>query len=351
MSTVCLYSIDLMKGVCCMSTIYLVTGGCGFLGSEVVRLLLEQDAQVRVLALQSDPQCAAVPKQAALYYGDLTTGEGLDAFFDVPAGAESVVIHTAGIVSLAPGRDQLVYDVNVGGTKRVLDYCLRRKVRRLVHVSSVHAIPVLPKGQVMAEPERFDPDLVVGWYAKTKTMATQAVLDAVKNDGLNASIVFPSGIWGPGDWKQGNLTQVFKDYWNGKLPAGVEGGYNFVDVRDAAAGIVSCAQMDRLGENYILAGHYVTIRQMLDAFQKITGKRPVKHILPMWLAKAALPLLQLGSKLSDKPPVYSSYALYTLGANAAFSIEKPKRELGFTLRPFEDSLRDTFHWLTENNLL
>ncbi len=333
-----------------MSTVYLVTGGCGFLGTEVVTQLLQAGRTVRVLALKGDPQCAALPESASLYYGDVVTGEGLDAFMTVPAGSRAIVIHTAGIIDLSPGENPLVYDVNVKGTRNVVDKCEEHGVSRLVHVSSVHAITVLPKGQVMAEPEHFDPDQVVGWYPKTKAMASNYVQDAQQR-GMNASIVFPAGIWGHGDWKQGNLIQVFKDYWAGKIPAGVAGGYNFVDVRDAAAGVIASADKGAAGENYILAGHYVTIRQMLDTFHQVTGKPPVKHILPMWLARAALPLLQLGSKLSGKPPIYTRYALYTLDVNAEFSITKAQRDLGYTIRPFEESLKDTFLWLKENNLL
>lgn len=334
-----------------MPALYLITGGCGFLGSEIVRQLVHRGRQVRVFALADDPQCKQLPAQAEVFTGNIVTGEGLDAFMTVPEGTPKVVIHTAGFISLAPERDQRLFDINIEGTRQVVNHCLLKGVDRLVHVASVHAITELPKEQQMKEPIAYEPDTVVGWYAKTKTEACRYVTDAVQKKGLNASIVFPSGIWGPGDWKQGNLIQLFKDYWYGKIPAGVQGGYNFVDVRDAAQGIIACADQDKAGENYILAGHYVTVRQILDTFQRVTGKPPVRCILPMWLAKAALPFLQLGSKLSGKPPIYTQYALYTLGANADFSIEKAKRDLGFHPRPFETSLRDTFVWLRDNGLL
>ena len=149
--------------------------------------------------------------------------------------------------------EERVHRINVGGTRNIIDLCLEHDVRKLVYVSTVHAIPEKPHGQVISEVDNLDPALVEGSYAKTKAEATQMVLDSARQRGLHASCVHPSGLCGPGDMQGGYLTQMFVDYDQGHIPAGVKGGYSFADVRDVAAGIVACLEKGRDGTSYILA--------------------------------------------------------------------------------------------------
>ena len=111
--------------------------------------------------------------------------------------------------------------------------CFKNKVSKLIYVSSVHAIPEKEDGGIITETYDFDPGKVVGLYAQTKAKATRAVLAASKK-GLNAYVVHPSGIIGPGDYGNGHSTQLIIDYIKGRLVAYVNGGYDFVDVRDVA---------------------------------------------------------------------------------------------------------------------
>ena len=130
--------------------------------------------------------------------------------------------------------------------------------------SSVHAIPEKPKGCIITEDCEFSPGLVDGDYAKSKATATELVFDAAKR-GLNASIVFPSGIIGPGDIQGGSFTSMAKSFLSGKLPFAVRGGYDFVDVRDVAKGILACSESGEPGKGYILSGHYVNHSQDASA--------------------------------------------------------------------------------------
>lgn len=176
---------------------------------------------------------------------------------------------------------QDVYDVNVNGTKNIVDLCEQNKIHKLVYVSSVHAIPEEPKGECILEVEDFNPEDVVGQYAKTKSEATAYVL-AAGGRGLNVNVVHPSGISGPYDSGRGHLTTLVIDYYKGRLVAGMEGGYDFVDVRDVANGIIACCHMGSPRECYILSNRYFTIKEILDILHEVTSKRKIRIILPYW---------------------------------------------------------------------
>ncbi|MEG0912111.1 MAG: NAD-dependent epimerase/dehydratase family protein [Oscillospiraceae bacterium] len=329
-----------------MNIIYLVTGGAGHLGNTIVRLLCEQKKHVRVLVLKNDATAENLTPEVEIFYGDVTDKASMREFFTIPIGFEAIVIHSAGIVTIASKFNRRVFDVNVSGTKNIVDMCVENRVKRLVHVSSVHAIPELEKGVAISEISAFNPENVIGLYAKTKSEATEYVLQAAKK-GLDACVVHPSGISGPYDYGHGHLTQLLIDYCNGTLTAGVNGGYDFVDVRDVALGIIACCEKGRSGECYILSNRYFSIRELFDIFYKVTGKHKIKTILPMWFAKGTAALSELYYKLRKQPPLYTAYSLYTLSSNANFSNEKAKRELGFTNRPFEETVADAVDWLTE----
>ncbi len=119
-------------------------------------------------------------------------------------------------MSIASRFDQNVYDVNVTGTKNVVDACVRRGVKKLVHVSSVHALPEKPGGAPVSETDVFSPGAVVGLYAKTKAAATAYAL-AARARGLDVRVVHPSGICGPYDYGHGHLTQLVQDFCTGRL--------------------------------------------------------------------------------------------------------------------------------------
>ena len=134
-------------------------------------------------------------------------------------------------------------------------------------------------------------------------------------------------------------------YCKGKLPMGVEGGYDFVDVRDVAAGILACCEKGRPGECYILSAEYVSIRRMLDSLCHISKGNRVKLLAPVWLAKAVSPFAEWVSKLKKEKPYFTPYAVSVLGSNGLFSHAKATRELGYSPRRFSVTLRDTYHWL------
>ena len=322
---------------------YLITGATGFLGRTVVEELVHHDAQVRALVLHNDPYINLLPKEVHTIVGDVCDKNSLADFF-VDADSRTCVIHCAGIVSVASRPGPKLYQVNVGGTWRILRQCLEHNVGKLIHVSSVHAIPEKPEGCVITESCDFSPGLVDGDYAKSKAAATELVFDAAER-GLNASIVFPSGIIGPGDIQGGSFTSMAKSFLAGKLPLAVRGGYDFVDVRDVAKGILACSESGEPGKGYILSGHYITIRKMLQLVGKAAKLKYHPICLPLGLAKLAAPYYERRSLKDRKPLFFTPYSVAVLASNGQFSHAAASKCFAYQPRPMEETLWDMTVWL------
>jgi dihydroflavonol-4-reductase len=260
-----------------------------------------------------------------------------------------IVLHTAGIVDISDGASDVMQQVNVKGTQHVIELCMEYKVRRLVYVSSVHAIPELNRYAVLKEVQEFSADRVVGSYAKTKAEATQAVLDAVF-EGLDAVVVHPSGILGPYNGSGNHLVQLINDYLSGRLPACVHGGYDFVDVRDVAGGCLSAALKGRKGECYILSNRYYEVSEMLDMAKSMIGGKKLPT-LPMWMAKASAPLICCISRVKKQRPLYTKYSLYVLESNGRFTHDKATSELNYRPRDLYVTIADTIRWMMKNQSL
>jgi dihydroflavonol-4-reductase len=327
-----------------MNAMYLVTGVAGHLGNAIVRQLLEQGEKVRGLVLPREQTEGKSLDGVELFAGDITHRESLRPFFTTSDSAPVVVIHCAGIVSIASKAQKKVHDTNVGGTQNIIALCKEYQVQKLVYVSSVHAIPELPHGETISEVERFHPDLVTGPYAKTKAEATALALEAT-SDGLDVSVVHPSGIVGPYDYGRGHTTQLILDYCSGRLRVGIKGGYDFVDVRDVASGTIAASRLGRPGGCYILSNRFVPIPEFMDLLHGITRQSKTSCYLPLWVAKLTAPVSELYCALLKQPSLYTAYSLYTLSSNARFTHEKASRELAYKVRSFQETVEDTVAWL------
>lgn len=332
--------------------VFIVTGAAGHLGSCVVAELLAQGKHVRAFILPNETCPDLAGKNRGLlrvYKGDICNPASLIRVFDDALPGGFIVIHCAGIISITKKEDRLVYDVNVGGTSNVIEACENYRAKRLVYVSSVHALAPLPVGQIIREVRSFDPDFVPGYYDKTKAIATQLVLDASKR-GLDVVVVHPSGIIGPHGLQSGNMSRLISLYVRGKLPAAVHGGYDFVDVRDVANGIIAAAGMGKSGECYILSNRFVCLREMFDILSEVGSLRKLKLYLPLWIAKVFANFAEIYYRLTHKTPLFTRYSLKTLSGNAIYSHNKASRELNYSTRPLKETLTDTVTWVKKESL-
>lgn len=327
-----------------MFTRFLLTGATGFLGNTIAWILHKKRFYCKALVMQGDSYASKLPPDTELCYGDLLDADSLDSFFSGKLD-DTCLIHCAGIVSIASKPNPMIYKVNVEGTKNILHLAAEHHIGRLIHVSSIHAIPEKPVGMGMSEINFFDENLVKGEYAKSKAMASQFALQAAK-DGLDLSIVHPSGIIGPSDWRHGQITSTIMSYCNGRLPAGVHGGNNFVDVRDVANGILACAEKGSSGECYILSGHIATVKTILEYVRElINGKRLA--YLPLALVKMIAPIYEMIAVRKHQTPFLTPYSAYALGANADYSYEKAAKSFGYCPRTIKETIEDTVRWLID----
>lgn len=336
-------------------TIYLVTGAAGFLGSHVCDELLERGDNVRALVFPGDKSVKYVPPAVEIVEGDLCDTGSLEAFFTIPDGDESVVIHCASMVTTNGEFNQKLIDVNVGGTKNMIEKCLEHpECRKMIYVSSTGAIPEQPKGTVIREAARFTPvneKTQVGCYSQSKAMATQEVLDACRERGLKACVVHPSGILGPKDYAVSETTGTIIKIMNGQMPVGMGGSFNLCDVRDLAHGCIGAADRGRIGECYILGNKEVTLREVCQMLHDASGCKTPRFYVPIKMAYLLASQMEKKSQKTGEKPLMTNFAVYNLARNNKFDYSKAERELGYHTRPYAETLQDEARWLIEEGFV
>ena len=329
-----------------MKRLYIIPGAKGHLASTIIQYLRDKDGHVRGLILPAES--GRDDKQVTYYKGDVTKLETMNAIFSDIECNEVIVIHTAGLISIGDEVTPQLYNVNVTGTQNVIAQCMLHHVKRLIYVSSVHAIPGTDGTATIEESTTFSKKTVTGAYAATKAEATQAVLDAAAK-GLDAVVVHPSGIIGPYDRGYNHMVQLIQMYISGRLPVGVTGGYDFVDVRDVAKGCLKAAEKGKSGSCYILSNRYFTIKELLEYVRKTAGGSK-KICLPIAVARVCAPFFKWAAKVSHTRPLYTKYALYTISSNGHFSHDKATAELGYHPRDMRTTITDTVQFLNGRNV-
>ena len=334
------------------NVVYLVTGAAGFLGSNICAQLLERGERVRAFVLEGDKAAQYLPKEVEIVYGNLCDKTSLKSFFTVDEGVATVCIHVASMVTVNPYYRKALLDVNVGGTANIIDLCLEHEeCQKLVYVSSTGAIPELPHGQRIKEVEEVNLDQVEGWYSKSKAMATNNVYTAIRERGLKACVVYPTGIMGPNDYALSETTSTIIKIIKGEMAAGIDGSFNMVDVRDLAAGCIAAADKGRIGEGYILGNEVIRFRTMSKIISQEAGCKPVKFFLPIWAAEMIARSMERKAAKTGKMPLMTSFSVYNLKRNNEFDYSKAILELGYTTRPLDVTLKDQIKWLKDNRLI
>jgi dihydroflavonol-4-reductase len=317
----------------------LVTGAAGHLGNVLVRELLAAGEKVRALVYPGEPLSSLQGMLIEVIIGDVLDRDLLDqAMQDI-----DTVFHLAGIVAIRPGMEKLMTLVNVEGTRNVAETALKNNVRRLVHVSSVHAFQRLPVGTIIDEQAPLALDSPTGSYDRTKAEGTKIVLDFVAR-GLDAVIVCPSGIIGLHDYGGSEIGKALLSFANPRPALLVEGSYDFVDVRDVARGLVLAKDKGEKGEIYILSGSQVSVENLCLMAQKASGTKSTRFKVPIHFAIFILGLFQGLIRWLKINSRYTVYSLQTLLGNSAFSSVKAKTELGYQARPLSVAITDYIHW-------
>jgi dihydroflavonol-4-reductase len=327
--------------------VVIVTGATGHIGNVLVRELLARGAVVRVLVLPDDDKRPLAGLNVEIVYGDVTDLVSLKSAF---AGAE-FVFHLAGIVTIMPGMASVLERVNVGGMSNVIAACRASGVRRLVYTSSIHAIAEPPHGTVIDESQPFDPDRVLGDYARSKARATLLLLDEIGKGGLDAIICCPTGVIGPWDYGISNIGQLILDFASGHLKSYVSGAYDFVDVRDVARGLILAAEKGQPGRHYIFSGAQVQVPELMEELARDIGYPAPTYRIPTVVARTAGILASAYYRLLRRKPVFTAYSIDVLRSNSLVSSARAREELGFTSRPWQESIRDQVEWFRGEGML
>lgn len=320
---------------------WLVTGATGHIGNVLVRKLLERGEKVRALILPNECRESIQGLDVEAVEGDVLNEKTLfESMRDVKG-----VFHLAGVISIMPGSNEVVRKVNIEGTKNILRVAKVLNVGKFVYTSSIHAIKRVEEG-IIDESLPYDPDNPYGEYDRAKAEATLEVQQAAQA-GLDAVIACPTGVIGPYDFRGSLMGGVIHTAAESKPTLYVDGAYDFVDVRDVADGLIAAAEKGRSGESYILSGHKISVRYLLETVREITGRRFFKMKIPFDLAKFVslfTPMYYSAAKVS---PRFTPYSLEVLRSNSNISHVKAARELGYTPRPLYESIRDAVKWFLE----
>jgi dihydroflavonol-4-reductase len=268
-----------------------------------------------------------------------------DSLFKSMEGVRGV-FHLAGVISIMPGSNRLVRTVNIEGTRNILQVAKEMNVGKFVYTSSIHAIRRVEEG-IIDETLPYDPENPYGEYDRAKAEATLEVQQAAQA-GLEAVITCPTGVIGPYDFRGSLMGDVIHEAAESKPTFYVDGAYDFVDVRDVADGLIAAAEKGKRGESYILSGHKISVRYLLETVREITGKHFFQMKVPFDLAKFAALFTPMYYSYARVTPRFTPYSLEVLRSNANISHAKATRELSYKPRPLYDSIRDAVRWFLEN---
>ncbi|PTU30507.1 NAD-dependent epimerase/dehydratase family protein [Stenotrophobium rhamnosiphilum] len=311
-----------------------ITGASGYVGLNLAQVLLDAGHQVRAIDRVRSP---SLDPRVSFIEADILNPASIQAALE----GVDVVYHLVAKITLAQ-EDPVAWTINVDGVRIVAEAALACKVKRMVHVSSIASFDQNKCNRQLSETLPRSTDAALPVYSRSKYAGEQEFLKVVAK-GLDGVICYPTGVYGPTDFGSviSRLNVVFLDSARGKIPAMVAGGFDLVDVRDVAMGLLLASERGRTGENYLLGGHYI---EMLDACRvaaRYVGRPGPKFSIPMGFIQAIAPMVSKLSKnggAEDGP--FSKAALDAIATSPIVDRSKAERDLGYAPRPLEETMGD-----------
>lgn len=320
---------------------HLVTGATGLVGNNLVRLLLARGERVRVLVRASSDLRPLAGLDVDIVRGDVTDADSVRA----ACRDARVVLHAAGHVHIGWSQGDAAERVNVEGTRNIVAACLENQAR-LVHVSSINALGVGRRDRAATE-EEFDPRIVPCPYVRTKRAADRVVREAIDR-GLNAVFIYPALVFGPWDWKPTSgrmILQVAENF----TPLAPWGGTGVTDVRDLAEAMLVAVKVAPIGRGYVLAGKNLLYLDLWRLIARVTGGQapyfrpgPIMRYIGAYGGDA-------WRLITGREPQLNSAAVRIADQYHFFDSTRAIKELGFRVRPVEETIRDAWEWLREHN--
>ncbi len=315
----------------------LLTGATGFLGNNVLRMLLEDQYDVTVTVRASSNRQALDGLDVDCVDADLSQpGSMTRAMTSV-----DLVIHAAAMIHLGWTRLDEARRINVEATRALAEAARRRRVR-MIYISTVDTLAQADKNRWVTENDR-EPPKPPCTYIVSKREAEAAFFEQV-HMGLDGIVIHPGFMLGPWDWKP-TSGMMIQTVCNNVAFFAPPGGCSVVDVRDVACGILSAIEHGRTGENYILGGENLTFLDLWTRIAEITGSRKPLGVSPRWLAHSAGRIGDVIGKLIGKEPLLNSANVAMGNVYSWYSSEKAQRELGYKIGSVDTAIEDSWKWL------
>ena len=324
----------------------LVTGSSGHVGSNFIRELSKQGFTIRCIDFDGDYR-AYEGFEVEVIKGDITDKESLEPIFK----NVDIVFHTAALINLDRRYKKQIRLVNVAGTKNVCETALQAGVKKLIHFSSVDAFYRFPIEEPLLESRKLidDPNAVP--YDLSKADGQKVVLQFCEK-GLDASIIHPTSIVGPNDFKPGLPMQEMVNLANGKRKLLPNWGYNFVDVRDLCLTAIAAVELGRTGQNYIVGGEYHMYSYIAELMEQQLGRTVLLSTIPDFVSYLGLPYEYIKSLITGKPRVLTIDTLHTgKSGNKVVPSTLAREELGHNPRPLKESIYDMVAFFQKRGLI
>jgi dihydroflavonol-4-reductase len=319
-----------------------VTGGTGFIGSHVVRSLLQSEYQVTALVRPSSNLGNLQGLAVDIVKGDLNTPN----IWEQMRGC-NYLFHVAAHYSLWQKDRKLLYFDNIEGTRNILAAAQKAGIKRTVYTSSVAAIGVGKSGEIVDETYQSPVEKLVGDYKKSKFLAEQVARSAAKK-GQDIVIVNPSSPIGALDIKPTPTGDIILRFLRRQMPAYVDTGLNFIDVRDVAWGHLLALEKGRSGDRYILGNQNLSLKQLLEQLSQITNLPAPQISVPSWIP---LTVAWIDEKILSplgKTPTVPIDGVRMAQQPMYYDASKAIRELGLPQSPLNIALKDAVDWFMSN---
>jgi dihydroflavonol-4-reductase len=317
-----------------------LTGSTGHVGTALATLLCERGYSVQAVVHRQTAGLEGLPLRKV--NASVTDVESLRQAF---TGAE-IVFHAAARISITRRDAAEVNRTNVEGTRNVIEACRRAGVRRLLHFSSIEAYSPRPLDSTLDEDRALEDGSTGSPYALSKARAEIEVRKAIAG-GMDAVIVNPTAVVGPFDTKPSLMGRAVIAFATGAIPLLIEGGYDWVDVRDVAEGALCAAERAPRGARYLLGGRWASMAEMARLVCGTAGRRAPRLTCPLFLARMGAPFSTAFSRVLGKDPLFTAYSLGALRGNRNISHARAEADLGYKPRELAVTVQDTWRWFTE----
>jgi dihydroflavonol-4-reductase len=321
----------------------LVTGATGFIGFHVARLLAEKDFQVCAMVREGSDTSSLKDRGIELAIGDVRDPGSIN---NALKGCRQLY-HLAADYRLWVNDPKTMYEINVHGTRNVMQAALTMGLEKVVYTSSVGVLSARSNGKPANEETHADIKDMTGHYKKSKFVAEKEVYGFI-GKGLPAVIVNPTTPIGLMDRRPTPTGKIIVDFLNGRIPAYLDTGLNFVDVEDVAAGHLLAARYGRTGQRYILGNKNISLRDFFERLAGITGMKPPRVRLPYIPVLLAAYVDEALSRVTDRHPRIPLTGVKMARNYMYVDCSKAVRELNMPQNPVEGAMEKAIEWFRDH---